>query len=662
MNQNIFKKKYDKLRMQLFTYKGHLEANLITDDINNTARNITLNRQQNEVPVLEFDMPFTKERKIDVVTGCEKLIRFLDWYYIIKSTSVSDGSKKEIHVRALGEQEELKYCYCNCVNEIGKTVKECFEAVFSATTHPIDTGYVFLGTDIPDSKKRHLITENEASVYQNLMSICDVFQCWLEFSLTNDGKKGIFFRSKEKDNGKKFKTGIDLKELNIEYDSSEIFTRLIPYGAEDELTGNPLTIIEVNPTHKAYIEDYSYYLGVLGIPPNIVDKEAKYLNIKTWSDDTIIDANYLYEMGKQELAKCCVPTLEASLSISDLSKLLDSSIDECEIGQSVLALNKKLGFRIKFLITGIEENFNNPLDTKITITNKINIDTNIQNINHTCEIVDGVTSINTENGNAIVPMNKVCDGDHWNVVQRLDQQYAMATYAYNNINLKVEDVGKSVAQIDIKADQITSSVERMQDDVVEARSEISQTADKISAVVEEGEDGSEWELTKDAMRVAFKKASADVTTIDEDGIIAKNEDGSYTRLGSKGLEHIESGMTRPYHYLTYTKRYSGLRAGTGYKYYSYDLPREFQKFDSDEVAVTACVSKCNDSNDGDDVLMYWFGCYATVVGSRGHLKVNLECLACWREPIYESNDTSRWIEEFDSPKGGYMDVTLVFIA
>ena len=86
MNQNIFKKKYDKLRMQLFTYKGHLEANLITDDINNTARNITLNRQQNEVPVLEFDMPFTKERKIDVVTGCEKLVRFLDWYYIIKST------------------------------------------------------------------------------------------------------------------------------------------------------------------------------------------------------------------------------------------------------------------------------------------------------------------------------------------------------------------------------------------------------------------------------------------------------------------------------------------------------------------------------------------------------------------------------------------------
>ena len=55
MNQNIFKKKYDKLRMQLFTYKGHLEANLITDDINNTARNITLNRRQNEVPVLEFD-------------------------------------------------------------------------------------------------------------------------------------------------------------------------------------------------------------------------------------------------------------------------------------------------------------------------------------------------------------------------------------------------------------------------------------------------------------------------------------------------------------------------------------------------------------------------------------------------------------------------------
>ena len=116
-----------------------------------------------------------------------------------------------------------------------------------------------MGTDIPDSKKRHLITENEASVYQNLMSICDVFQCWLEFSLTNDGKKGIFFRSKEKDNGKKFKTGIDLKELNIEYDSSEIFTRLIPYGAEDELTGKNIDIRTCEFSHIRSVSMYQEY-------------------------------------------------------------------------------------------------------------------------------------------------------------------------------------------------------------------------------------------------------------------------------------------------------------------------------------------------------------------------------------------------------------------
>lgn len=639
MNQNIFKKKYDKLRMQLFTYKGHLEANLITDDINNTARNITLNRQQNEVPVLEFDMPFTKERKIDVVTGCEKLVRFLDWYYIIKSTSVSDGSKKEIHVRALGEQEELKYCYCNCVNEIGKTVKECFEAVFSATTHPIDTGYVFLGTDIPDSKKRHLITENEASVYQNLMSICDVFQCWLEFSLTNDGKKGIFFRSKEKDNGKKFKTGIDLKELNIEYDSSEIFTRLIPYGAEDELTGNPLTIIEVNPTHKAYIEDYSYYLGVLGIPPNIVDKEAKYLNIKTWSDDTIIDANYLYEMAKQELAKCCVPTLEATLSISDLSKLLDSSIDECEIGQSVLALNKKLGFRIKFLITGIEENFNNPLDTKITIKNKINIDTNIQNINHTCEIVDGVTSMNTENGNAMIPMNKVEDGDHWNVVQRLDQQYSFAKYTYDNINLKVENIGHSVAQIDIKADEITSSVEEIQDDVTVAKSEIKQTARKISAVVTENGDSGEWELSKDAFMIAFNGSTNNTATIDRhEGLVLGSPDNdSYSKIGYDGrMEFMMDGRSYPYRALVGMVQIEVHCHGSYTEGYS-SIPPEFRDIPEDEIITMVSIKK-NYNYDDQGYFCTWFGAYpsdrgaTTITGESNGIrngKVYVECMSEW---------------------------------
>ncbi|MCS6108606.1 endopeptidase, partial [Clostridium botulinum] len=49
-------------------------------------------------------------------------------------------------------------------------------------------------------------------------------------------------------------------------------------------------------------------------------------------------------------------------------------------------------------------------------------------------------------------------------------------------------------------------------------SEIEQQADKISAVVQEGDESGSWELRKDAFTVAFNKASGEKTEINKNGI------------------------------------------------------------------------------------------------------------------------------------------------
>lgn len=413
----ILKEEYAKEQILLYTYKGKLEAKLVTNNAKESAFNIKLSRAMNEVPTLEFDYPFRKNSKLDLETSCDKLLYYRDWYYIIKSVEVDDSNLR-IHIKAYGEEEELKYCYCECINEIGKTVKQCFETIMNSTTHPVDSGYKFLGTDIPDTKMRHLITEEECSIYENLMSLCDVFQCWLEFKLDENGNKGIYFRSQSIKDNKILKNTIDLKELKISYSTEEIFTRLLPYGAADEVTGNELNIIEVNPTGKAYLENTAYYYGILGIPDEVIKKEAKYQNIKIWTDDTIIDKKYLMEMAQQELDKCCFPELEATLTVRNLSKLLGSSRINFKIGQEIIAINKELDFRIQFRVVGIEEDGNDILNDTITISNKINIDTRFQNLQHTSDTVDKITNTNpydtdgnlVGDGEPYLDMNRLKDG------------------------------------------------------------------------------------------------------------------------------------------------------------------------------------------------------------------------------------------------------------
>jgi hypothetical protein len=167
------------------------------------------------------------------------------------------------------------------------------------------------------------------------------------------------------------------------------------------------------------------------------------------------------------------------------------------------------------------------------------------------------------------------------------------------------------------------------------------------------------ELSKDAFKVAFLKSSADITTINEYGITASNIDGSYTRMGAHGLEHLDGAGSKPYHYLTWSYTYENLRGdGKDYQPHSFSLPSMFHGIADEDISISVAIAKTFDSNSGGETVQYWSGCYGAIEDG----SIILYVLSTWREYSSDSNATSKWIEDFSDPKEGYLNVQVTLIA
>jgi hypothetical protein len=322
----------------LYFYRGIPESPLRTRGYN-TATNIVKSDNQNEVSTLTFEIPHSKDRKI-TIDDCDKLVKFENKYYIIKDINSEDGATPNIKVSCEEEATELKGIYCEAINAIGVSPYDMYLAIMKAVRHPIDLtkNYKWAGTDVVN-KFRHLQCEEELSVYQNFVSMSEVFNGWLEFTTDESGQNWIYLRTQEIDDNKFIKKNLDMKTLNITADSKEIFTQVEMFGKQDELTGEEINIMTVNPTGKSYLENYSYYLSK-GIPTSNIDNEPKYQQLKVIRDEKYTSPKDLYDMGVEELAKCSIPKIDASLTMSDLSIYIDSPIVPPKVGHKLLCKYK----------------------------------------------------------------------------------------------------------------------------------------------------------------------------------------------------------------------------------------------------------------------------------------------------------------------------------
>lgn len=689
--QDEIKRKYLNPTPLLYLYRGSIENSLMSKDID-TATNLVKTDSMNEVSTIEFDIPFSKNRKISY-DDCEKLIKFDGEYYIIKTIEVTDDTTRNIHVKCEHESTELKGKYCECIKEIGQTPEHIFNAIFNAVKTTIKKDlYKWKGTDVDSSIYRRLITEDETSIYQNLISMAEVFNGWIEITTDENEQKWVYLRTKPINNGKILKKNLDMKSLGITYDSTEIFTQLYGEGAQDEVTGNPITIMSVNPTGKSYLENYSWYLSK-GIPTSVVDTEPKYQQLKKINDDTYINPKDLMTLMEEELKKCSVPKLDATLTMSDLSVYLESTKEPPTVGCEMLCIDKDIDFIFQCRVTGVERDYNNPLETKIDISNLVRYDTDFQNINHTIDTVDKVTSSNptdtdgntTGDGKPYVPLHNCKDGDHWNSQKILEDLYAKTIFQANQIALKVEQMnksyaelnmtcnsissvveeyGKSISKIEQNASSIVSTVESLDNTVEKSASKIEQYSDSIKCTVYKGEFGSVLEQNPRSLQLTFNKMNKYFCVDDTKGLcLGDRTTGSYSSVGYDGRLSLKvQGEKNPYHCMTEVGTARGGVCGDADEDYilvdSVTLGAKFDTIPLDEMSATCSIAKFYDSNNGSQCIAYWSGCYCKIKGSdNGRKSLDLYAIGTWRH--YDIEDG---VFSIESAVGGKIDISYIVIA
>lgn len=382
----------------LYKYKGY-PLHVLRSNDEKKVTDIDLTRNINECAELTFTIITTKDRKIDYNSN-ELMVWFDNTWFIIKEID-TDLNSYTMKFTCYELSTILKGIYCETISQIGQTAQTIFNSIISATAET-NIGFQWLGTDVDSSILRHLVADSETSVYENLVNMAKNFNGSIEFSYDKNGIGYVFLRTQPIISHKFIKKEIDIKSLSITSSSSEIYTRLYPTGYTDE-NGIVLDIQSVN-NGKAILEDFTYYKAI-GIPDNIISSNPQYRQLKTLSDDTYTDANDLLQYAKEELAKYSKPQFSADCTIEDLSIYIDSPIEQPKINMNLRIIDKSINFIFDCLITGFERNYNNPFETKLTISNIVPYTTSFQSLQATANTVSQVVS--TTNGTPTVNVNYI---------------------------------------------------------------------------------------------------------------------------------------------------------------------------------------------------------------------------------------------------------------
>lgn len=121
------------------------------------------------------------------------------------------------------------------------------------------------------AEKIRSVSVKESNHFNNLQSIAETFECWVDFDITRraDGaidKKTIKLKNYAgEDNHAYFRYGVNLRDIQRTYESKNITTKLIVKPNNNELGEDGFCTIQragANPTGESYIYDFQYYQNV----------------------------------------------------------------------------------------------------------------------------------------------------------------------------------------------------------------------------------------------------------------------------------------------------------------------------------------------------------------------------------------------------------------
>ncbi|MGY5268765.1 phage tail spike protein [Paraclostridium bifermentans] len=223
-------------------------------------------------------------------------------------------------------------------------------------------------------KKKRTVRLSNCSSLEVIKEIKKIYRCDLVFNTLS--KTIDVYEHLGEDKGTYFIDSLNLKDLSIQGNSYDFFTRIIPIGKDN------LRITSINDG-KDYVENYQY---------------SKKIKTFYWIDERYTVVENLKEDAEAKLAEISKPYRSYSADIINLAKLNDEykNILDFKLGDTITLISKENKFRDKHRIVKIIEHPDEPELDSIEIANTTlsfeETQTQFQ------EAADTVNNITTDNG------------------------------------------------------------------------------------------------------------------------------------------------------------------------------------------------------------------------------------------------------------------------
>jgi phage minor structural protein len=351
------------------------------------------NLKLNEINKLSFSIPVDSEKFKYLIN--ENLVYYKNELYIIKTPKLehTQNDVRTCNIECYHLSSGLQSMLIEPIvseddtrNGIAKTATQLLTLILDGT------GWSIGEVDALDTVKRSLLCD-EQSVFDTLLQVAELFDLNLIFS-ANPSQRTVSLK-KAIDSGFIIRKNKNLKNLSLQYDSSEIVTKLHVFGGQDLDTGNTISIHEAyerdaegniiyengNPVlhETSYIIDYSYYLS-LGYTLDYIEQHPEhFLREQTWIASEYLVADDLYVDALKKMKILAKPKVTATIDAYDMSGISEHKTHAPILSELVHIIDDDFKLILEAKIIGIKRYAKNP-NLKLEISNEVEYDSMIKRL------------------------------------------------------------------------------------------------------------------------------------------------------------------------------------------------------------------------------------------------------------------------------------------
>lgn len=382
-----------------------LNRNVLCELIQNDgcgATHINHHSSISEIDEIVFDFPINnpKSKYLDN----ENLILYFNEYYVIKNVVKCHDEENKLYLKVSCSHLSVKLS--SDLISIEEVTPVNILSLMKVALQYDDQGVSRSGwqigvVDIDKTIYRGL-EANDESPFSILLQIADKFNAYPRFNsqnLTVDMLPLVKTDIPSID----FRINKNLKSFEVTYDTSSMITKMYCYGGADS-EGNPIDIMNVNPTGLPYIENYQYFLAKGYTMDYITNHPEMFCMVSKFEDDSYYDEEDLYQASVKELDKASKPKIEVKMSALDLSKAKGVTVSDkdkivnLEVGDCIRIVDSLLGLDFLCNVTSRDINHDEEHLLSMEITSNIEFKDLLKDLFNS---VSKVNSITTSSGNII---------------------------------------------------------------------------------------------------------------------------------------------------------------------------------------------------------------------------------------------------------------------